>query len=217
MEHFAPTLAAAASDLGVQLDAQQLDRLLKHLQLLERWNGTHNLVGPGSPEIWLERHTLDSLAAAPHLPTGQGFDVGSGAGFPGIPLAVARPDCRFTLVEPREKRAAFLANAIAALGLENAEVVREHLEPSPASGQTGQAGQALFAVSRATLPLPAWLELASGLLAPGGIAVGFLGIESWDQSRLEAAAKGSALIDAKLEGYQIGSQPTRTLALFRRQ
>ncbi len=209
MEHSAPALAAAASGLGVRLAPAQIDQLLKHVELLERWNRTHNLVGPGSTELWLERHTLDSLAAAPFLPPGRGFDVGSGAGFPGIPLAVARPDCPRTLVEPREKRAAFLVNVLAALGLGNATVVHEHLEP-PAP-----PGHAQFAVSRATLPLPAWLALAASLLAPRGLAVAFLGIESWEIGRLEAAAKESSLVEARLERYQIGAQPSRTLALLR--
>ena len=211
MEHVhAAALVEGSLRLGVSLEAGQVEQLLAHLDLLQRWNRTHNLVGPGSPEQWLERHTLDSLAAARFLPSGKGIDVGSGAGFPGIPLAVVRPDCQFTLAEPREKRAAFLANAIATLGLRRAMVVREHLEPG------ASPGDAQFAISRATLPLPEWLPLAASLLAPAGVAVGFLGLESWDPRAVEAEAKRAGLESARLESYQIGAQPVRTLAIFRR-
>jgi 16S rRNA (guanine527-N7)-methyltransferase len=210
VEHSSTTLLAAATSLGVRLDARQSEQLFAHLDLLERWNRTHNLVGPGSPADWLERHTLDSLTAARFLPAGKGFDVGSGAGFPGIPLAVARPDCRITLVEPREKRAAFLANAVAALGLGNAEVRREHLEASQVPGE------AQFAVSRATLPLRGWLTLAASLLAPGGLVVAFIGIDPLDQARLETEASATGLINSHLESYQVGNQPVRALALLRR-
>jgi 16S rRNA (guanine527-N7)-methyltransferase len=209
VEHSAPALVTAASALGVQLIPAQAEQLLAQLELLERWNRTHNLVGPGSPAEWLERHTLDSLAAARFLPPGKGFDVGSGAGFPGVPLAIARPDCQLALVEPRDKRAAFLSNTVAALSLRNATVVREHLEASD------EPGDAQFAVSRATLPLPVWLKLAATLLAPRGLAIAFLGLESWRPDRIQAAAAEAGLVDPQLEPYAIGSQPTRALALFR--
>lgn len=209
MEHSSPALVAAAAALGVQLDAGQAERLLAHLELLDWWNRIHNLVGPGSRMEWLERHTLDSLAAAPLLPSGRGLDVGSGAGFPGIPLAIARPDCHLTLVEPREKRAAFIVNAVAVLRLQNATVLREHLEPADLPREAG------FAVSRATLPLPAWLELARSLLAPGGQAVAFLGMESWEPARIDAEAAKAGLVDAQLHAYEIPGQPRRTLALLR--
>ena len=135
--------------------------------------------------------------------------MGSGAGFPGIPLAVARPDCTITLVEPREKRAAFLSNAVAALGLRNAAVRREHLEASESQGEVQ------FVVSRATLPLPGWLTLAASLLAPGGLAIAFIGIDPLDRDRLDTEASAAGLVDGRLECYQIGRQPVRTLALFR--
>ncbi len=209
MEHSASDLVVAAGLLGVPLTDSQAEQLRAQLDLLQRWNRTHNLVGPGSPDEWVERHTLDSLAAARFLPAGAGFDVGSGAGFPGIPIAVARPDCQVTLVEPREKRAAFLSNAVATLGLRNATVVRKRLEPARG------LGNARFALSRATLPLPAWLTLAEGLVAPLGLVVAFLGLERWDQDRLDAVATKAGFVDVEVEPYQIGSQPKRTLALFR--
>lgn len=199
----AAALQAGARALGLSLRPEQVERLLEQLRLLERWNQKHNLVGPGDPLLWIDRHTLDSLAAASALPSGAGLDIGSGAGFPGIPLAVARPDCRFTLIEPRRKRAAFLQAVIAALGLENAGV----------QGACAAAPEADFALSRATFPLADWLARSASLVRPGGAIVAFLGAQGLD------AAAGAAAIElglsaARLLCYRCGGQPPRTLALF---
>jgi 16S rRNA (guanine527-N7)-methyltransferase len=84
---------------------------------LTRWGARMNLVGSTNPDA-IRRHIEDSLAAAPHLPRNASVvDLGSGAGFPGIPLALARPDLRLTLVEIREKRVAFLRHAARELSL----------------------------------------------------------------------------------------------------
>lgn len=210
MEH-SEALVEGSAKLGLSLETGQVEKLLAHLDLLGRWNRTHNLVGPGSPGQWIERHTLDSLAAARFLPAGRGIDVGSGAGFPGIPLAIARPDIQLTLAEPREKRAAFLENAIAALGLRQATVVRQPVE------RGAEQDEAQFAISRATLPLAEWLPLAASLIAPSGVAVAFLGLERWDARRWEALAQKAGLGSARIESYQVGVQPVRALAILRRQ
>ncbi len=210
MERSAPALIEAATRLGVKLDVGQAEQLLAHVELLERWSTRHNLVGPGTPEQWLERHTLDSLAAEPFLPSGPVLDIGSGAGFPGLPVAVARPDCRLTLVEPRQKRAAFLRNAVATCGLVNA-VIEER------SVGKGERGAFTAAISRATWPLPRLLELAAPLVASGGRVVAFLGADDWSPEKLSAAGAPLSLDSAELHRYVAGGEPERRLAVFRRR
>lgn len=97
--------------------------LVLYAELLERWSMRHNLVSFASREELVRRHIVDALAAAPLLPaSGSLLDVGSGAGLPGVPLLVASPGWRGTLLEPRQKRWAFLKLVIRELGL-NAEAV----------------------------------------------------------------------------------------------
>jgi 16S rRNA (guanine527-N7)-methyltransferase len=100
------------------------DRLVRYAELLERWSRRHNLVRYASRRELVERHLLDSLAAAPFLAeSGRLLDVGSGAGLPGVPLLAARPGWTGVLLEPRQKRWAFLRLVIRELGL-SAEVDR---------------------------------------------------------------------------------------------
>ena len=109
----APSIAARASP------ETQAAALSHHLGLLERWNAKLNLVGPGTQTIWARRHTLDSLMVSRWVPTsGAVIDVGSGAGFPGIPIALMRPEIAVVLAESQNKKAAFLREAIRVLSLE---------------------------------------------------------------------------------------------------
>ena len=106
------------------------ERLESYLRELARWGARMNLVGSLEREA-LETHLADALAAAPHLAAGaRVVDLGSGAGLPGIPLAVARPDVAFTLVEIRERRVHFLRHVVRVLELET-RVERVRLEDPP--------------------------------------------------------------------------------------
>ncbi len=103
------------------------------LDLLRAWAPRTNLVGSTDPAA-LERHVADSLAAAPHLARGAVVaDLGSGAGFPGIPLAIARPDLELTLVEIRERRVHFLRHVVRTLGL-GCRIERRRIEQAPEVG-----------------------------------------------------------------------------------
>lgn len=82
-------------------------RLLRYIELIAKWNSTHNLTSVRNPESMITRHMLDSLVILPHV-SGPGIvDVGSGAGFPGIPVALARPEWQVTLVESNQKKPLF--------------------------------------------------------------------------------------------------------------
>lgn len=99
-------------------------KLLAYLDLLAKWNRAYNLTAVREPEAMVARHLLDALAVLPHLHGATLADLGSGAGLPGIPLAIARPDIAVTLIESNGKRARFLREAVRALPLANV-LVRE--------------------------------------------------------------------------------------------
>jgi 16S rRNA (guanine527-N7)-methyltransferase len=97
---------------------EALDRLVRYAELLSRWSERHNLVRFARPQELVDRHLLDSLAAAPFLDSrGRLLDIGSGAGLPGVPLLVAKPEWSGVLLEPRQKRWAFLKMVVRELGL----------------------------------------------------------------------------------------------------
>ena len=127
---------------------------------LARWGERMNLVGSTEPAA-LERHFEDSLHAAPFLPSGARVaDLGSGAGFPGLPIAIARPDLRVTLVEIREKRIAFLRHVVRTLGI-SVEVAQTTLETPPAEGFD-------LALLRAVAAPPESARIGLRWIRPGG-------------------------------------------------
>lgn len=123
--------------------------LLAYLDLLARWNRTYNLTAIRDPREMVTRHLLDSLAMVPHvadLPTLA--DLGTGPGLPGIPLAIALPALKVTLVESNGKKARFLREAVRTLKLSNAEVAESRIEAVDRPG----AFAAITARALATLP-----------------------------------------------------------------
>jgi 16S rRNA (guanine527-N7)-methyltransferase len=124
----ATQLADGIAALGVPVSESNQMRLLQYLALIQKWNRVHNLTAVREPEAMLALHVLDSLAVLPHISGLRIADVGSGAGLPGIPVALARPEWRVTLVESNHKKAAFLQQARIELGLENVEIIDERIE-----------------------------------------------------------------------------------------
>ena len=154
-------LTAGLATLG--LDADTLaPPLLAYLALLARWNKTYNLTAIRDPREMVAKHLLDSLAMHPFVDSGTLADLGTGAGLPGIPLALAKPALQVTLVESNGKKARFMREAVRQLGLGNARVVEARIEAFDAPGQF----DAITARALATLPLI--LGLGGHLLKPGG-------------------------------------------------
>lgn len=122
------SLAEGIAALGLDVSPGARLRLLEHLALVQKWNRVHNLTAIRDPEMMLMGHVLDSLAVVPYITGPRVADVGSGAGFPGIPLALSRPDWRITLIESNHKKAAFLQQARIDLQLKNVEVVNSRAE-----------------------------------------------------------------------------------------
>ena len=123
-ENLEARLAKGLAALGQKLDAPTQARLLAYVALLAKWNRAYNLTAVRQPAQMVVRHLLDSLAVRPYLHGMRLLDVGSGAGLPGIPLALAEPARRFTLLDSNGKKVRFLTQAVAELRLDNVDVVQ---------------------------------------------------------------------------------------------
>ena len=161
------TLDAGAKQLGIALTPEQRDRLEQFAQLLRRWNRTHNLTAIDSDASLLTHHLLDSLAVLPairRLLSGRAehvLDVGSGAGLPGIVLAIAWPSLAVTLVDAVQKKCAFMTQVRLELGLAQIEVVHSRIEVL-------QRSPFPLIVSRAFASLAEFTHLTRHLLADDG-------------------------------------------------
>jgi 16S rRNA (guanine527-N7)-methyltransferase len=168
-----------ARELGIAFDEGDLDRLGLHLALVLHVNERFNLTAIRDPEEAWERHVLDSLTLLPvleEIETGEGgrleaVDVGSGAGYPGIPLAIARPDARVVLLEATGKKAEFLRLCAARLGLSNVEVANERAEGAGAHGAGRHRGRYHAVVTRAVGRVAVAAELCVPLARVGGLVV----------------------------------------------
>jgi 16S rRNA (guanine527-N7)-methyltransferase len=128
-EFMAQALHAGVLQLdGLDLGPAQEQMLLEYLVQLEHWNKAYNLTAVRDPVEMVTRHLLDSLSVAPFIEGGRLLDAGTGAGLPGIPLAVARPALEVTLLDSSGKRVRFLSHVRRQLGLENISPVQERLE-----------------------------------------------------------------------------------------
>jgi len=154
--------------------------LLDYLALLVRWNRTYNLTAVRDPREMVDKHLLDSLAMHAHIDAiasagGALADLGTGAGLPGIPLAIAKPGLRVTLVESNGKKARFMREAIRRLGLSDVRVAESRIEALDEPG----AFDAITARALATLPLI--VELGGHLLKPGGRLLAMKGVHPADE------------------------------------
>ena len=121
-------LTAGARDIGIVLDSSGAEALLKLVDALELGNAQFNLTAIRDRSSMLRKHVLDSLTVQPYLRGNRVADIGTGAGFPGLPLAIVNPERRFTLVEATGKKARFTEQTAVQLGLDNVQVVHERAE-----------------------------------------------------------------------------------------
>ena len=121
-------LARNVGELSFSLPPAVDQKLLDFIALLDKWNHAYNLTAVRQPAQMIARHLMDSLVVVPYLHGQQILDVGSGAGLPGIPLALACPEREFTLLDSNGKKVRFMRQAVAELGLENVSVVHSRVE-----------------------------------------------------------------------------------------
>lgn len=157
--------------LGLAPGAREL--LLEYMALLQKWNRTYNLTAIRDPLDMVSHHLLDSLAVVAHLPMPENAarlaDVGSGAGLPGIPIAIARPHWQVTLNDSNQKKTAFLRQAVIELRLANVQVHEGRVElwrPEPRFS---------LVISRAFAELQEFISTCRHLLAPGGVLAAMRG------------------------------------------
>lgn len=165
------------SRLGIDPSEQRLECLARLVALVEEGNQRANLTASCEPDELWRRHLLDSLGLFPHLvgmdPKGRVLDIGSGAGFPGLPLAICIPDRAFTLLEATAKKARFLERCVQELALANVQVLNTRAE----TAGSDPAFRARFEVAlcRAVGPLIVIAEYALPLLRSGGILLALKG------------------------------------------
>jgi len=121
-------LKTGLSILDLDLDNEEVEQLVKYLQLLDKWNKAYNLSGIKEVQRMVAYHLLDSLAIVPYLDGNIILDVGTGAGLPGIPLAICFPEKKFLLLDSNGKKTRFLFQVRMELGLDNVEVFHNRLE-----------------------------------------------------------------------------------------
>ncbi len=155
--------------LGVTLAKRQQNLLLRYLALLVKWNRAYNLTAVRDPAQMVSRQLLDSLSVLPHIKGPRLLDVGTGAGLPGVPLAVAQPEWRFTLLDSNGKKTRFVSQVRTELGLDNLVVVQARAE------RFNDPGRFDTVTSRAFARLADTIACTRHLIAPQGIWVAMKG------------------------------------------
>lgn len=168
-------LATGIADLGLQLNREVRSRLLQHLALVGKWNRIHNLTAVRDAARAVSVHLLDSLAVVPYLSGQLLLDAGTGAGFPGIPVALAKPEVHVELLDSSHKKCAFLRQAVAELRLANASVACERLESWRPNRQFD------CILSRALAEIAEVIGLTAHLLAPGGVIAAMKGVHPFEE------------------------------------
>lgn len=181
-------LADGARTFGITLTPAQLDAFETYYGELLAWNARANLTAITGREQVIVKHLLDSLSLAPliHKDTTTLIDIGSGAGFPGLPLKIALPHLRVTLLEATGKKVAFLKHIIAALNLRDATALHaraEDLARNPAHRENYDV-----AVARAVAELATLLEYALPFVCVGGVFIAQKGVDVDDEVRRAARA-----------------------------
>ena len=126
--NLAGRITQGCESLGLQLDSKGIFLLCRYIGMLDQWNQAYNLTAIREPDAMVTHHLLDSLAILPWLRPGRVLDVGTGAGLPGVPLAIARRDQAFTLLDSNGKKTRFLLQLVAELGLNNVTVLQQRVE-----------------------------------------------------------------------------------------
>ena len=163
-------LQSGLKEMGLDLSGEQQDKLLAYVEMLKKWNKTHNLTALRDESQIISHHLLDSLTLPPYLEGAQTMlDVGSGGGQPGIPAAVCRPDLQITLLDANTKKTSFLQQAAIELELKNVRVVSGRVEAV-------QSLRADVITSRAFAELADFVNWTAHLLQDGGCWAAMKGV-----------------------------------------
>jgi 16S rRNA (guanine527-N7)-methyltransferase len=189
------TLVVGAREMGIVLGAAQAQALLRLTGELGEWNRRFNLTAITDPAEMVRKHLLDSLSPQPYLQGARIADVGTGAGFPGLPLALVNPERRFVLIEATGKKARFVLHAAKLIGLANVEVI-----PARAENWRGAAPFDCV-LARALGKLGEFVRVAGHLCAPGGRMLAMKGRRPAAEIReLPAGWRSVAVHDIRIPG-----------------
>jgi 16S rRNA (guanine(527)-N(7))-methyltransferase GidB len=191
----AAQLAAGVAELGVEAGPETRQKLLAYLELMAKWNRVYNLTALRNPGEWVTHHLLDSLSVLPHIQGPMVVDAGSGAGLPGLVLAMARPDWQVVSVEAVDKKAAFQRQVAAELALANVRIEGCRVE------EVRLGGGADTVVSRAFSSLADFVKLTRHLLKPGGQWAAMKGrLPQEEIAALPADVRVREIIELKVPG-----------------
>ena len=200
-------LVRDAAILGVVLEAGDAARLLRLLDELAHWNRRYNLTAITEPAQMLTHHLLDSLAVSPDLAGTRIADVGTGAGFPGLPLALANPTRQFTLIDSTAKKLRFVSHAVELLGLANVSVLHARAEAMRPATPFDTV------VTRAFAPLPEMLAQVAPLCGADSRVVAMKG--RWPEAELAQVPPPWRLAGSR-ELKVPGLEAARCVLIFRR-
>lgn len=175
------TLAAGVESLGLDLDADTQARLLRYLELMLKWNRVHNLTRITGPEAMVVQHLLDSLAVLPFVQGPRILDIGTGAGLPGIPLALVRPSWQLILLDSNNKKTRFLNQVKIDLNLSNVQVIHGRMEKIQSQALCDTV------ISRAVGQITDIVTDARHFCTPAGVMIFMKG--QYPAEELEAAAQ----------------------------
>jgi 16S rRNA (guanine527-N7)-methyltransferase len=194
---FSEALQAAAEAAGIHFSSLQEDQLTTYQELLLTWNEKVNLTAITDPQEVAVKHMIDSLSCYDQVLFSDScslLDVGTGAGFPGLPLKIFRPDISLTLMDSLNKRLLFLEQVVATLSLQHVTLV--HSRAEDAGRQVAHRGQYQLVVSRAVARLRVLAELCLPLTKPGGYFIALKG--SQFREELTEAAEALKLLGGKV-------------------
>lgn len=201
-------LASSLERVNLRVEPSQRRSLARYVALLAQWNRAYSLTAVRDPFAMIDRHVVDSLTALDFLVGARLLDVGTGAGLPGLVLAIVRPDVRCTLLDPVRKKTRFCAHAAMTLGLDNVEVASERLATHrPQHPYT-------TVISRATLSIADLVAGARPLLDNRGRIVAMKGARPEAELR-ELDEHDREGLEIRLEQVAVGVRsPARTLVLI---
>jgi 16S rRNA (guanine527-N7)-methyltransferase len=174
-ERLRKLLKDSTSAIHVALEERALDLFSRYYRELLFWNEKMNLISFHTPEEVLIKHFIDSLTPLPYItpPQGRLLDIGSGGGFPGVPLKIARPALQVSLLEASRKKCSFLKHLIRQLPLSQAEVIHTRVESAMTDNSYHRVFQTV--ISRAAFKLPALFSMSRFFLSPGGLLIAMKG------------------------------------------
>ena len=191
----AAILAQGIAEAGLPIDAQKQQKLLAYLTLMQKWNKVHNLTAVRDADEMVVLHLLDSLVVLPFIDGKALLDVGSGAGLPGIPLAICLPDLKVTVIDSNNKKVSFMRQAKAELGIDNLEVLGGRVEEIAPNRKFD------IVISRAFSDLDLFISLTHQLCDAQGKWLAMKGV--YPEAELAELEKNTGITASKTEELKV--------------